>query len=402
MLNFLKNIKGDKVIWVIVLVLCIFSLLAVYSSTGTLAYRKQGRNTEYYVIKHFVILFLGFILMYFTHRVKYTYFSQISQVGLILSLPLLIMTFVSGTNLNEANRWLTVPIINLTFQSSDVAKLFLIMYLARVLSKKQEQIKNFRSGFLPVIVPVIVVCALILPANFSTAAILFVTCLVLMFIGRINLKYIFSLIGLGVVAMVLIFTLGKAVPELFPRGETWINRVDHFFDKDKADPDANYQVEQAKIAIVSGGIIGKSPGKSTQRNFLPHPYSDFIFAIIIEEYGILGGGFVVLLYCTLFFRVVKITTKCQGNFGAFLAIGTGFSLVFQAMINMAVAVHLFPVTGQPLPLISMGGTSIWFTSIAIGIILSVSRKIEIETKDGTEIEVLAEQPSLQGANLQPL
>jgi len=397
MLNFLKNIKGDKVIWVIVLFLCIFSLLAVYSSTGTLAYRKQGGNTEYYVIKHFIILFLGFILMFLTHRVKYTYFSRISQVGLVLSLPLLALTFVSGTNMNDASRWLTVPIVNLTFQSSDIAKLFLIMYLARVLSKKQEQIKNFKSGFLPVIVPAIVVCAFILPANFSTAAILFVTCLVLMFIGRINLKYIFSLIGLGAVAIIMIFTIGKAAPDLFPRDLTWINRVDHFLHKDKTDPDANYQVEQAKIAIVSGGIFGKSPGKSTQRNFLPHPYSDFIFAIIIEEYGIVGGAFVVLLYCILFFRVVKITTKCQGNFGAFLAIGTGFSLVFQAMINMAVAVHLFPVTGQPLPLISMGGTSIWFTSISIGIILSVSRKIEIETKDGTEIEVLTDQPALQGA-----
>lgn len=397
MLNFLKNIKGDKVIWVIVLIFCIVSILAVYSSTGTLAYRKQGGNTEYYVIKHFIILFLGFILMYLTHRVKYTYFSQISQIGLLLSLPLLVLTFVSGTNLNDANRWLTVPIVNLTFQSSDVAKLFLIMYLAHVMSKKQEQIKNFRKGFLPVIVPAIVVCALILPANFSTAAILFVTCLVLMFIGRINLKYIFSLIGLGFVAIVMIFTLGKAVPDLFPRGETWINRVDHFIHKDKADPDANYQVEQAKIAIASGGIFGKSPGKSTQRNFLPHPYSDFIFAIIIEEYGIIGGSFVVLLYWILFFRIVKITTKCQGNFGAFLAIGTGFSLVFQAMINMAVAVHLFPVTGQPLPLISMGGTSIWFTSIAIGIILSVSRKIEVETKDGTEIEILSEPQAVPAA-----
>lgn len=398
MLNFLKNIRGDKVIWVIVFLLSIVSLLAVYSSTGTLAYRKQGGNTEYYVIKHFVILMLGILLMYLTHRIKYTYFSRISQIGLIISLPLLIMTFISGTSLNEANRWLTVPIINLTFQSSDVAKLFLIMYLARVLSKKQEEIKDFKSGFLPVIVPVIVVCVLILPANFSTAAILFVTCLVLMFIGRINLKYIFSLIGLGAIGILLIFSLGKAVPDLFPRGETWINRVDHFFDEEKSDPDANYQVEQAKIAIVTGGLLGKSPGKSTQRNFLPHPYSDFIFAIIIEEYGIIGGGIVVLLYCILFFRVVRITSKCQGNFGAFLAIGTGFSLVFQAMINMAVAVHLFPVTGQPLPLISMGGTSIWFTSIALGIILSVSRRIEIETKDGTEIEILTDQPALQGAN----
>jgi cell division protein FtsW len=245
--------------------------------------------------------------MYATHLVKYTYFSRISQIGLILTIPLLFITLLSGTNLNEANRWLTLPIINLTFQSSDVAKLFLIMYLARVLSKKQEEIKHFKSGFLPVIIPAIFICTLILPANFSTAAILFVTSIVLMFIGRISLKYIFSLIGLGIVAVVLIFSLAKAAPNLFPRGGTWINRVDHFLNKDKADEDANYQVEQAKIAIVSGGIFGKSPGRSTQRNFLPHPYSDFIFAIIVEEYGIVGGGFVVLLYCILFFRVVRIT-----------------------------------------------------------------------------------------------
>jgi len=390
MIKYFRNAKGDVVIWVVVTILCIFSLLAVYSSTGTLAYRKQGGNTEYYLFKHFAILVFGIMLMYATHLVKYTYFSRISQIGLILTIPLLFITLLSGTNLNEANRWLTVPIINLTFQSSDVAKLFLIMYLARVLSKKQEEIKHFKSGFLPVIIPAIFICTLILPANFSTAAILFVTSMVLMFIGRISLKYIFSLVGLGIVAVILIFTLAKAVPDLFPRGGTWINRVDHFINKDKADEDANYQVEQAKIAIVSGGIFGKSPGRSTQRNFLPHPYSDFIFAIIVEEYGIVGGGFVVLLYCILFFRVVRITTKCQGNFGAFLAIGIGFSLVFQAMINMAVAVHLFPVTGQTLPLISMGGTSIWFTCISIGIILSVSRRIDIETKDGMEVEILSE------------
>ncbi|MCX6245324.1 MAG: putative peptidoglycan glycosyltransferase FtsW [Bacteroidetes bacterium] len=390
MMKYIKNAKGDVVIWVLVIILCIFSLLAVYSSTGTLAYKKQGGNTEYYLIKHFIILMFGIGLMYATHLVKYTYFSRISQIGLILTVPLLLITLFSGTSLNEANRWLTVPIINLTFQSSDVAKLFLIMYLARVLSKKQEEIKNFKKGFLPVILPAFVICALILPANFSTAAILFVTSLVLMFTGRISLKYIFTLIGLGIVAMVFIFTLAKTAPNLFPRGGTWTSRVDHFLNKENADEDANYQVEQSKIAIVSGGILGKSPGKSTQRNFLPHPYSDFIFAIIVEEYGIVGGAFVLLLYCILFYRVVRITTKSQGNFGAFLAIGIGFSLVFQALINMAVAVHLFPVTGQTLPLISMGGTSIWFTCISLGIILSVSRKVEIETKDGTEIEVLGE------------
>ena len=393
MIKYFKDAKGDVVIWVVVIILCIFSLLAVYSSTGTLAYQKHGGNTEYYILKHFVIMVFGILLMYGTHLVKYTYFSRISQIGLALTVPLLFITLASstGTNLNDASRWLTVPIINLTFQSSDVAKLFLIMYLARVLSKKQEEIKQFKKGFLPVIIPSIFICTLILPANFSTAAILFVTSTVLMFIGRISLKYIFSMAGLGIVAIVLIFSLAKAAPNLFPRGGTWINRVDHFLNKEKGDEDVNYQVEQAKIAIVSGGILGKSPGRSTQRNFLPHPYSDFIFAIIVEEYGIVGGAFVVLLYCILFFRVVRITAKCQGNFGSFLAIGIGFSLVFQAMINMAVAVHLFPVTGQTLPLISMGGTSIWFTCISIGIILSVSRRIDIETKDGTEIEILGEE-----------
>ncbi|MCX6267823.1 MAG: FtsW/RodA/SpoVE family cell cycle protein [Bacteroidetes bacterium] len=385
-----KDIKGDKVIWIVVVILCVFSLLAVYSSTGTLAYKKQQGNTEYYLFKHFMILIFGLGLMYVTHLVKYTYFSRISQIGLFLTFPLLLVTLISGTNLNEANRWLTVPIVNLTFQSSDVAKLFLIMYLARVLSKKQELVQDFRKGFLPVIIPVIVVTLLILPANFSTAAILFVTCIVLMFIGRISLKYMVSLALLGIAGIVMIFMLSKTFPALFPRGTTWVARIDHFINKQEADPDATYQVDQAKIAIVQGGILGKSPGKSTQRNFLPHPYSDFIFAIIIEEYGLVGGSFVLLLYLILFFRVIRIATKSQGNFGSLLSIGIGFSLVFQALINMAVAVNLFPVTGQTLPLVSMGGTSIWFTSISLGIILSVSRTAEIETKDGTEVEILQE------------
>jgi cell division protein FtsW len=390
MLKVVKNIKGDKVIWIVVIILCIFSLLAVYSSTGTLANKKQHGNTEYYLFKHFMILAFGLGLMYITHLIKYTYYSRISQIGLFLTFPLLLLTLVSGTNLNEANRWLTVPIVNLTFQSSDVAKLFLIMYLARVLSKKQELVQDFRKGFLPVIIPVVLVTILILPANFSTAAILFVTCMVLMFIGRISMKYMLSLLGLGIIAIILIFALSKSFPTLFPRGTTWVARIDHFINKKEAEPDATYQVDQAKIAIVQGGILGKSPGKSTQRNFLPHPYSDFIFAIIIEEYGLVGGTFVLLLYLILFFRVIRIASRSQGNFGSLLSIGIGFSLVFQAFINMAVAVNLFPVTGQTLPLVSMGGTSIWFTCISLGIILSVSRVTEIETKDGTEVDILQE------------
>jgi cell division protein FtsW len=388
MTTLLKNIKGDKVIWVVVILLSIVSLLAVYSSSGMLAYRKQGGNTEYYLYKQFFLLLFGFGLMYVTHLIRYTYFSRISQIGLVLSIGLLIYTMIHAESVNNARRW--DDIFGISYQSSDIVKLFLIMSLARALSKKQEMVHNFKSGFLPVLLPVILVCALILRDNFSTAAILFVTCLVLMFIGRIKLTFIFSVIGLGIVAVAFIFILAKTFPEVFPRGDTWIKRIETFSNNDKASPDAVYQVTQSKIAIASGGLLGKSPGKSTQKNFLPHAESDFIFAIIIEEYGLAGGAFIVLLYCILFFRVVRIAMKCQGSFGAFLAIGIGFSLVFQALINMAVAVHLFPVTGQTLPLISMGGTSIWLTSISIGIVLSVSRHIEIETSGGTEVEILSE------------
>ncbi len=395
MFDFVRNIKGDRVIWIIVIILSIFSLLAVYSSTGLLAYKKQGGDTEHYLMRQFIILGLGFFLMYVMHLIKYTYYSRLAQIGLILTIPLLLVTLISGTNLNEANRWLTVPIINITFQSSDVAKLFLIMYVARVLSKNQEKIKEFKRGFLPAIFPVIIICMLILPANFSTAAILFVTCIVLMFIGRVNVKYIMALMGVGMVAVILLLGIAVMAPNLLPRSTTWKNRIENFINKDNASSDETYQVDQAKIAIVSGGILGKSPGKSTQRNFLPHPYSDFIFAIIIEEYGLVGGTVVMLLYLILFFRVIRIANKCPGNFGALLSVGIGFSLVFQALINMAVAVSLFPVTGQTLPLISMGGTSIWFTCISLGIILSVSRRTEIETKNGTEVDVLQEnQPAM--------
>ncbi|MFH1297260.1 MAG: putative peptidoglycan glycosyltransferase FtsW [Bacteroidota bacterium] len=393
--EFADNTKGDKVIWIIVIILSIFSLLAVYSSTGLLAYKKQGGDTEHYLLRQFFILGLGFILMYLMHLVKYTYYSRLAQIGLILSIPLLLVTLISGTGFNEANRWLTVPIFNITFQSSDVAKLFLIMYVARVLSKNQEQIKEFKRGFLPAILPVIIICLLILPANFSTCAILSVTCIVLMFIGRVKMKYILTLAGVGVVGILLILGIAITAPNLLPRSTTWKNRMETFFDKEKATSDETYQVDQAKIAIVSGGVLGKSPGKSTQRNFLPHPYSDFIFAIIIEEYGIVGGVIVMLLYLILLFRVIRIANKCPGNFGTLLSVGIGFSLVFQALINMAVAVNLFPVTGQTLPLISMGGTSIWFTCISLGIILSVSRRTEIETKNGTEVDVLQEnQPAM--------
>ena len=372
-----EHIGGDKVIWVVVTFLSLVSLLAVYSSTGTLAYHYKGGHTEFYLLKHLSILVLGIGLMYVTHLVPYKYFSRIAQILIYISIPLLLITLFTGTNLNEASRWLTLPVINLSFQTSDLAKLALIMYVARLLSKKQEDIKDLKTAFVPIMFPIIATVGLILPANFSTAAVLFSTSLVLLFIGRINLKYIFSIIGIGIAGFLILLLIAKSNPNVLPRLGTWMSRIENFSNKDS---EGNYQANQAKIAIATGNFIGKMPGNSVQRNFLPHPYSDFIYAIIVEEYGLLGGSFVILLYLILLYRSVRIASNSPGTFGAFLSIGLAFSLVFQAMINMMVAVNLLPVTGQPLPLISMGGTSIWFTSISIGIILSVSKESTEKTE----------------------
>ncbi|MBP6334684.1 MAG: FtsW/RodA/SpoVE family cell cycle protein [Bacteroidia bacterium] len=373
-----KYFKGDRTIWLIVFILSIFSLLAVYSSTGTLAYRYQSGNTSYYLLKHLIILGFGLVLMYLSHLVKYTYYSKISAVALIFTVPLLIITLMGGTNLNEATRWLTLPGTNITFQTSDFAKLALIMFVARILSKKQAEIKSFRSAFVPVILPVLLVCGLILPANLSTALILFISCCFLMFIGRIDLKYILSLGGIAALCFGLYVAIAYATGNT-GRIETWKSRVERFVDGNGAD---NYQAEQAKIAIATGGILGVFPGNSIQRNYLPHPYSDFIYAIIIEEYGLIGGVLLIVLYLILFFRVIRFIHHSPMAFGTLLSVGCIFLLVFQAMINMAVTVNIFPVTGQPLPMLSMGGTSIWFTSISIGIVLSVSRQVEKEKKEG--------------------
>jgi cell division protein FtsW len=368
-----KLLQGDRVIWMVVILLSLLSLLAVYSSTGTLAYKYQEGNTVYYMVKHLIILAMGFVLMILSHKVKYTYYSRIFQVVLYISILLLILTLIIGEDKNDAKRALELP-FGLTFQASDLAKLTLIIYLARILTKKQDVLHDFKSLFLPVMLPIMVVCALILPANLSTAVMLFVTSLVLLFIGRIRWLNILKLIGIVVAAFILYIGILMLLPENKQgRLKTWENRIEDFFaGKDSPEED---QVIQAKIAVVSGGLFGKMPGNSTQRNFLSHPYSDFIFAIILEEYGLIGGSFVVLLYMILLFRSVRIVIKSPRTFGAFLTIGVAFSLVFQALINMGVAVNLLPVTGQTLPLVSMGGTSIWFTSLSIGIILSVSREV---------------------------
>jgi cell division protein FtsW len=374
-----RYFKGDKYIWSIVLFLSFVSLLAVYSSTGTLAYKYQGGNTEYYILKHFMIILMGFGIMYVAHRLRYTFYSNISLIAIFIAVPLLVFTLFAGTNLNEASRWITLPVINLSFQTSDLAKIALILFIARSLSQKQDNIKDFKSAFLPMIIPVILICGLILPSNFSTSAVVFMTAVVLMFIGRVSIRYILLFFAVGIIGLALFIGVAY-LTKYNGRIETWKNRIENYLAGDEKE---SYQIQQAKIAIATGGVLGKGPGSSTQRNFLPHPYSDFIYAIIIEEYGLVGGVTVLFLYLALFYRVIMIVRKTSMAFATFIAIGCGFSLVFQAMINMAVAVNLFPVTGQPLPMLSMGGTSIWFTSLAIGILLSVSR--EVEKKEGGKI-----------------
>ncbi len=376
-MNFIdKYIKGDKIIWGVTFALAIISILTVFSASGSLAYKHQNGNIYHYLIKHTIIVVIGFMLIIVIHKLNYKYYSRISQIALYISIPLLLLTLIMGVNINDASRWLIIPGINQTFQTSDLAKLSLIMYLARLLSKRQQDIKSLKEAFIPVMIPVLIVCGLILPANFSTSAILFTTSLVVMFIGRISLKYIFSLIGIGIGCLILLLLIAKAKPELLPRADTWVKRIESFTN---GNSQGNYQADHAKMAIATGGPIGKiltGRGNSTQRNFLPQSSSDFIYAIIIEEYGLVGGIGIIMLYLILFYRGIRIAQKSEKTFGSLLAIGLSFSLVFQAMINMAVAVNLFPVTGQALPLVSMGGTSIWFTCLSIGIILSVSIKAE--------------------------
>ncbi|MDP4289470.1 MAG: FtsW/RodA/SpoVE family cell cycle protein [Bacteroidota bacterium] len=371
---FLNDIRGDKVIWIVVLFLSIFSMLAVYSSTGTLAYRFQHGNTEYYILKHLFILFLGFALMYACHRIKYTYYARIAEVFYWGSVGLLIYTLIFGINLNEANRWATIPVLNVSFQSSDVAKLALIILIAKMLTKKQSSILNFKETFLPLLIRIGIIVALILPNNLSTAGLIFMTCIMLIYVGGVKIKYLVYLSSAGLLGFLMFVMVVHFLPNNNKgRIGTWQNRIETFIGGKGSD---SFQSDQAKIAISTGGILGKMPGNGTQKNFLPHPYSDFIFAIIIEEYGLAGGFCILVLYVILFTRGYRIVMKFPHTFGALLAIGLSFSLTFQALINMLVAVDLMPVTGQPLPLVSMGGTSIWFTCISIGIILSVSRYIE--------------------------
>ncbi len=375
-----KYFKGDGIIWGIILLLSIVSLLAVYSSTGTLAYKYHGGNTAYYVLKHFSLLVFGFVVIFITHLIPYKFYSRLSQLFLYVSIFMLGITLVLGTSLNQASRWLTLPGIGLTIQTSDFAKLALIMYLARVLSLRQDRIDKFDGIIVHLILPIVFVCGLIMPANLSTALILSATSMVLLFIGRVPTRYLLGVAGVGVLAISLLVA-GVLVSKEKGRVGTWQNRIENYIGNENGD---NYQVEQSKIAIASGGFFGKGPGNSSQRNFLPHPYSDFIYSIIIEEYGFFGGFFILLLYLVLLYRAGVIVRKTKRTFAAFLSIGLAISLTFQAMINMGVAVNVFPVTGQTLPLVSMGGSSLLFTGVALGIILSVSRSVQIDEEYQSE------------------
>jgi cell division protein FtsW len=400
-----QRTRGDKYIWGLVILLSLISILVVYSATGSLAYKMYRGNTSFYLFKQIVFTLIGLLVVFGLHRVNYTVFSRVATILFILSVPLLIYTLFFGAKINEGSRWIKLPIINLTIQSSDVAKLALFMYLSKVLSKKQEVIKDFKKGFLPVIIPVFIICGLIMPANLSNALLTGATSLLLLFIGRVSFKHILLTICLAMIPIVIIISVaiathksnegtidsGKPVVaaslKKWGRFGTWVNRVQDFmYAKDNEVP---YQVQQAKIAIANGGIfVGLGPGNSQQRNFLPQAYNDFIYAVIIEEYGLLGGAFIIFIYLVFLFRCIRIFRKCPYAFGAFLALGLSFTLIIQAVANMAVNVAIVPVTGVTLPLLSMGGSSFIFTCCSIGLILSVARNVEqMEGKAPVETEI---------------
>ncbi len=372
------QLKGDKIIWGIYILLTMISLAVVYSASGYLAYKQEDSNALSYLFKQLGIVGIGFVVMYLMHNIKFTYFSVGSKLLIWLVVPILLLTILLGLNINNASRWLMIPGLNISFQSSDFAKVVLLTYLARSLSKLPEKYQENKNVFvfvlLHIFLPTVSITALILYANLSTAAIIFVSAFFMMIIGGVKNKYLLALAGSGIIIAAFAFLLVKIDPNIIPRFDTWVNRIENYKTN---DPDANYQVMQAKIAIASNPIVGKLPGKSSQRAFLPSAHADFIYAIIIEEYGTLFGFFIIFLYLALFFRALIIAKHCKTRFGALLTVGLMFSIVFQAMVNMGVAVNLLPVTGQPLPLLSSGGSSFVFTSMALGMIQSIKAGSEI-------------------------
>lgn len=386
MKKILKNIEGDRAIWAIVVFMALLSFMPVYSASTNLVYVANSGTTTYHLLKHVVLLFFGFLIIYGVHKIPYRYFSGGSVLMLPLVVVLLIFTLAKGTVIGGANasRWITIPFIGVGFQTSTLAGVVLMIFVARYLAKNKEKAINFKESLWKLWLPVAITLVFILPANFSTTAIIFSMVLLLTFLGGYPLKYLASILGMGIVALVLFVLIAKAFPNaMHNRVDTWISRVENFSDKNAEE---GYQVEKAKIAIASGGLQGRGPGKSVQKNFLPQSSSDFIFAIIVEEYGLIFGALtVILMYLLLLIRILVAAKKATTIFATLLIIGVGLPIIFQAIINMAVAVNLFPVTGQTLPLISSGGTSIWMTCFAIGIILSVTAEkekiIDVESEE---------------------
>lgn len=356
-----KNLQGDKVIWAVVFALSIISVLVVYSSIGTLAY-KRTVSPEKFLLTHTMHVFIGLAAMWFAHKVDYRYYSKLSKIALLVSVPLLIYTFTNGTTINDAARWIQIPIIGTSFQPSDFASLALIVNLASMLAKRQQNIDDIKESLIPILFWCGIICGLIALTNLSTAVLLLITCMLIMFIGRVPARYLAMLVFVGLLFGSLAVAFGV-------RGETAKNRIKNFVN----GTELPFQAKHARIAIATGGIAGKGPGNSDQRNILPHPYSDFVYAIVIEEYGMIGGVVVLILYLILLHRGMKAAYNSERAFGGLLSAGLSFDLVCQAMVNMGVVVGLGPITGQPLPLISMGGTSMVFTGLALGIVLSVSR-----------------------------
>ncbi len=388
MLDLVNKIKGDKAIWAVVALLALFSFLPVYSASSNLVYVVGKGTTIGHLLKHAFLLVLGFGIIYGVHRIPTHFFKGLSLIALPIVLVLLVFTLAQGTTIGGANasRWISVPFVGISFQTSNLASVVLMIYVARYLTKIKDQVITFKESILPLWLPVFLVLILILPANFSTAAIIFSMVLLLCFLGGYPLKYLAGIIGTGLVCLTLFVLTAKAVPDLFPnRVDTWISRIENFSNPE--DTEADYQIEKAKIAIATGGIVGKGAGKSIQKNFLPQSSSDFIYAIIIEEYGLVGGFALMFFYLLLLFRIVVVANGNSTIFGKLLVLGVGLPIVFQALINMAVAVELFPVTGQTLPLISSGGTSSWMTCLAIGIILSASVKDRARSKKNSSEEI---------------
>ncbi len=374
----LQAIKGDKVLWGILALLAIFSFLPVFSASSNLAY-VVGRGTPWgYLIKHFVILSIGFVLMFSVHKIPYNYFKGISILMLPVVVLLLVYTASQGKVIDGANasRWIRIPFIGLSFQTSTLASVVCMVYTATFFSNYKDQLGSFKNSLIRLWLPIFIVVLLIFPSNLSTAALLFLMVLIVSFVAGYPIKYLLAICGAGLIAVLLFFLLVKAFPGVFPnRVDTWMSRVENFRSGESAD--GNYQIERAKTAIVTGKIFGVGAGKSRMKNFLPQSSSDFIYAIIVEEFGLIGGIGLIILYLLLLFRIVVISFKATDVFGKLVVIGLGIPIIFQAFINMGVALQILPVTGQTLPMISSGGTSAWMTCIAMGIILSVSIKKEL-------------------------